>query len=56
MRDTPIVRIMTADPITIEPTNSVADARAIFDTRKIHHLPVVDDGKLVGIVSSADLL
>jgi acetoin utilization protein AcuB len=56
MRDTPIVRIMTADPITIRSTDSVADARAIFDSRKIHHLPVVDNGKLVGIVSSADLL
>lgn len=56
MRDTPIVRIMTADPITIGSTNSVADARAVFDSHSIHHLPVVDDGKLVGIVSSADLL
>lgn len=56
MRDTPIVRIMTADPVTIGSTDSVADARAIFDSRKVHHLPVVDNGKLVGIVSSADLL
>lgn len=56
MRDTPIVRIMTTDPITIGSTDSVADARALFESRDIHHLPVVDDGKLVGIVSSADLL
>lgn len=56
MRDTPIVRIMTADPITIGSTDSVADARAIFESRNIHHLPVVDKDKLVGIVSSADLL
>ncbi|MGI9233764.1 MAG: CBS domain-containing protein [Woeseiaceae bacterium] len=56
MRDTPITRIMTTDPLTIGPDNSVTDARTLFETRNIHHLPVVDDGKLVGIVSSADLL
>ncbi|MGI9238427.1 MAG: CBS domain-containing protein [Woeseiaceae bacterium] len=47
---------MTTDPLAIGPENSVADARTLFETRNIHHLPVVDDGKLVGIVSSADLL
>lgn len=56
MRDTPISRIMTTDPITIGPDESAAAARTLFETRHIHHLPVVDDGKLVGIVSSADLL
>lgn len=56
MRDTPIVRIMTTDPVTIGPADSVATARALFESRGIHHLPVVDYGKLIGIVSSADLL
>lgn len=56
MRDTPVSRIMTTDPLTIGPTDTVAAARALFESRNIHHLPVVDDGKLVGIVSSADLL
>lgn len=56
MRDTPITRIMTTDPLTIGPEDAAADARTLFETRNIHHLPVVDNGKLVGIVSSADLL
>jgi len=56
MRDTPIVRIMTAAPYTIGSTANVAEARALFQSRNIHHLPVVDDGHLVGILSSADLL
>ncbi|MGB5336458.1 MAG: CBS domain-containing protein [Woeseiaceae bacterium] len=56
MRDTPISRIMTTDPVTIAPTETAAAARALFESRNIHHLPVVDDGKLVGIISSADLL
>lgn len=56
MRDTPISRIMTTDPLTIGPTETVSAARALFESRSIHHLPVVEDGRLVGIVSSADLL
>lgn len=56
MRDTPIVRIMTANPLTIGPSDSVAAARSLFESHGIHHLPVVDGDKLVGIVSSSDLL
>jgi len=56
MRDTSIDRIMTTDPVTIGPGDSAARARELLRTSAIHHLPVVDSGKLVGIVSSADLL
>jgi len=56
MRDTPIDRIMTTDPVMIGPGESAAKARELLATSAIHHLPVVDNGKLVGIVSSADLL
>ena len=56
MRDAPIERIMTTDPTTIGPGESAASARELLDTAGIHHLPVVENGKLVGIVSSADLL
>ncbi len=56
MRDAPIDRVMTTNPTTIAPRESAARARQLLDTAGIHHLPVVDNGKLVGIVSSADLL
>ena len=56
MRDLPIDRIMTTDPTTIGPEESAAQARDLLKSERIHHLPVVDNGKLVGIVSSADLL
>lgn len=56
MRDTPIDRIMTAEPTTIGPNESATTARKTMEAEGIHHLPVVDNGKLVGIVSSADLL
>ena len=55
MRDQSIDRIMTPDPVVIGHEESVADARKLFATKKIHHLPVVEEGKLVGILSSSDL-
>lgn len=56
MRNTPIDRIMTTDPATIAPDDSAAKAREVLETSEIHHLPVVDNGRLVGIVTSSDLL
>jgi sigma-B regulation protein RsbU (phosphoserine phosphatase) len=52
----PISRYMTANPITVTPDAPWADAMAIMDARRIRHLPVVDCGKLVGILSVRDLL
>ena len=47
---------MTAPPVTIAPDASVFDAARIMTTRGINRLPVVKDGRLVGIVSRADLV
>jgi len=47
---------MTAPAITITPVRSIHDAAAIMTSRKVNRLPVVDDGKLVGIVSRSDLV
>jgi len=56
MRDVAINRIMTTDPVTIGPGDSVATAMELLESHDIHHLPVVEDGILVGILSSADLM
>jgi CBS domain-containing protein len=56
MRDVPIDRIMTADPATVGPQQSVAEARRVLETDAINHLPVVEGDRLVGILSSSDLL
>jgi CBS domain-containing protein len=52
----PINRIMTTDPATVGPDAAVADAKTMLESGNMHHLPVVDEGKLIGIVSSSDLL
>lgn len=55
MMNEPISSIMTKDVITINSNQSLTDVRKIFTTRRIHHLPVVDDGKLTGIITTGDL-
>jgi CBS domain-containing protein len=48
--------IMTSAPITIRANDNAAKARELMVRRKIDHLPVVGDGKLIGIVTSNDLI
>ncbi|MEH6792418.1 CBS domain-containing protein [Parasphingorhabdus sp.] len=48
--------VMTADVISVERTKSVMGALSLMTKRRIRHLPVVEDGKLVGFVSIGDLV
>jgi acetoin utilization protein AcuB len=53
---TTIGAVMTPNPVTTTPGALVEDAAAVLRARKIGALPVVEEGKLVGIVSESDLL
>jgi len=46
---------MTANPITITSTSTIADASELMRTNKFRRLPVVDGGKLVGLITDRDL-
>ncbi len=48
-------RIMTKDPITVGPDDVVRDVSNMMVSKKIQQIPVVEDGKLLGIVTSYDL-
>jgi len=46
---------MSPRPITTHPGASLAEARALLDQYRIRHLPVVEEGRLVGIITDRDL-
>jgi CBS domain-containing protein len=47
---------MSTDLVTADPGASVEDCLAVMTQRRIRHLPVMQDGKLVGIISQGDLV
>jgi CBS domain-containing protein len=47
---------MTREPITVTPKTRLKAAIEIFIERKVGALPVVDDGRLVGILTEMDVL
>ena len=52
---TPVSAVMKRQVLTVAPDTSVAEAARHMSTRWIRHLPVLADGKLVGMVSQRDL-
>ncbi|MFO7495041.1 MAG: CBS domain-containing protein [Desulfobacterales bacterium] len=47
---------MTADPATVSPETTIEEAATLMVDKSFHSLPVLDDGKLVGIVGKKDIL
>ncbi|MGE0775379.1 MAG: CBS domain-containing protein [Sphingomonadaceae bacterium] len=54
--DWPVERVMTSPVHTVEPDNTLIGALAQMTRRRIRHLPVVEGGRMVGIVSIGDLV
>lgn len=52
---TNVSEVMTREVVAIHPEATVADAMSLVDAKRCRHLPVVDGGKVVGIISSGDL-
>ena len=55
-RDTLVSEIMTQKPVTVGPENTVNDCMEIMTEERVRHLPVVENGELVGILSIGDLV
>lgn len=51
-----ISTVMTPDPITLESTENIGNAAEIMIDNKIGGMPVVDDGKIMGIVTKTDFV
>jgi CBS domain-containing protein len=53
---TPVAEVMTRQPLTIKPTMTVREAMVVVTDSRRRHLPVVEGGKVLGMVSSGDLM
>ena len=53
---TTVVHAMTKDPVTVGPETSIEDLSSLMVDHNCHTIPVVDEGRLVGIVGNEDIL
>ena len=52
---TKVSEVMTKNPYCIKPTTTVGDAMKLITERRFRHLPIVDNGTVLAVVSSGDL-
>lgn len=55
-RETPVGDIMSSPVISVRPETSTDECMAMMTGRRLRHLPVMDGGKLVGMISIGDLV
>ena len=55
-RDTEVQEIMTSEVLCISPDQSVAKCMALMTDKRIRHIPVLDNGQLVGVISIGDVV
>lgn len=54
--ETPVWQIMTSPVITVTPEQTVDECMRIVTARRVRHLPVLDRGQVIGVVSIGDLV
>jgi CBS domain-containing protein len=52
---TTVAEVMTRELVVMRPSSTVGDAMKVFSERRIRHLPVLEGGQVVGVVSQGDL-
>lgn len=55
-RNEPVSHLMTRNPFSVQRGQPISEVRRILAEHAIHHVPVVDGKRLVGLVSSLDLV
>jgi CBS domain-containing protein len=55
-KETLIKDVMTENPITVTPESTIEDCMKLITDRKIRHLPVMENDKLIGLVSVGDVV
>jgi CBS domain-containing protein len=55
-RDTAVSELMTHEVLYVEPNNTIEDCMVMMTAKRVRHLPVMDEGKLAGIVTIGDIV
>jgi CBS domain-containing protein len=55
-KQTCVREIMTADVVCVSPERSIEECMALMTERRIRHLPVVDSGEVIGVISIGDVV
>ncbi len=53
---TPLGKVMTPNPATVTPGETVREALVIMDTKGVRHLPVAVEGRVLGVISMRDFV
>ena len=55
-RDTPVRKVMTEHVITVDPATTIEVCMDLMTYRRIRHLPVIENNRLIGIISIGDIV
>jgi CBS domain-containing protein len=55
-RDSPVRLIMTANVVCVPPNRTIEECMGLMTERRCRHLPVVENGRVIGLVSIGDLV
>lgn len=55
-KDTAVSELMTKDVLYINPQSTIQDCMVLMSAKHIRHMPVLEDGKLIGIVTIGDIV
>ena len=55
-KQTPVSQVMTANPVTVAPDDRLEGCMTMMAARGFRHLPVLDAGKVVGVISIGDVV
>ena len=55
-KDTPVRDIMSSEVLYVKPGNTSEECMVLMTENRLRHLPIIDEGKLVGLISIGDLV
>jgi CBS domain-containing protein len=55
-KDTPVHEIMSREPVTVTMDDNLEQCMELMTDKRVRHLPVVEEGRLIGIISIGDVV